>query len=311
MNVLHQSIFVLACPLSRYSFSLSKAQLEYSSTRNIPALIKSAMNTRALLAFFVVCSAVVVSDALKQWPRRERHRRRQQQQSVQRYGGKGGMMMSSGAVEIMEEDDELFDDDFVIENAFETDGPPKEGKEKELDNVDGTDDTDDLVSGANASLVPSLTNMPSQTPTQVVAEATTAAPSELTSAPSFMVPATANPTRAPSNPPSTVQVQVGTAAPSFADSLLAVQSPVPTISPVGGVNGSETDSGIFKEYYTHRLVPFAVSIEGDEVSNDLGITSCLLTEMQKNLSNLFNIEVRFALTFCLARFLQRYMVLTV
>jgi len=76
------------------------------------------------------------------------------------------------------------------------------------------------------------------------------------------------------------------------DSTSPPQSPPPEMKEDD--DKGEQGSGIFdgQDYYHLHLIPFAVSVEVDEVGNDLGITSCLLTEMQKrNLSNLFNIEM--------------------
>jgi hypothetical protein len=217
------------------------------------------------------------------------------------------MMMSSTNNDVVEDDDssdddDVIDDDSVINNAVEE--PPKHGKEKEDDDEEGADDFIGTISGAQ-SLMPSLTNIPSGAPTQVETEPTTTAPTETASSPSLGVATTERPTlvlnaeqnstQAPSNPPLTVEIPVETIAPTFDAYSPIIQAPVSTMSPSGRVNGSDNGSdGISdgEDYYNLRLVPFAVSIEGDEVTNDLGITDCLLKEMQTNLSHLFNLEVR-------------------
>lgn len=92
--------------------------------------------------------------------------------------------------------------------------------------------------------------------------------------PSTKAPVTDAPTTAPDTP------SPDTEAPVFA-------TPAPTQNTTG--TGGIWDGD--PEYYHRHLIPFAVSIEGNEVTNDLGITSCLLIEMQKNMTNLFNLDI--------------------
>jgi hypothetical protein len=279
------------------------------------AAMKTTTSTRTLrlVSLILVGIVAVVTNSLKEWPRNwgRPQRQRQLQQAVVRTGGKAGMMMSStntNNVVVVDDDskdddstdDDVDDDDSVIiENAVEE--PPKNGKEMTQD------DDASGISGA-PSLTPSLANnIPSATPTQVETRTKTSSPTEKTSSPSVRVATTERPTlilnaeqqqnssQMPSNPYWTAEIPVETIAPTFGDYSPVIQAPTTTISPVGGVNGSDTGSDGVPDgefYYRILLVPFAVSIEGDEVTNDLGLTNCLLKEMQKNLSHLFNLEVR-------------------
>ena len=179
-------------------------------------------------------------------------------------------------------------------------GKAQKGKEKDEDDDDETDDGEtggEIIESAEESMTPVSDAPNTESPTVEASESTpvdfTLTP---TDAPSFSatVSLTETPvveTESPTFAPVT-QDPAATAAPVASEST---QGPTFTTStenqPTGETptGGDGTFDG--EDYYHHHLVPFAVSVEGDDVTNDLGITSCLLTEMQRNMSSLLNLEM--------------------
>ena len=214
-------------------------------------------------------------------------------------GGKGGRSKASevsSAEGWSEEEQEIeacekkgkgkcsVDEDGDEDDDFDSPETPANGE-------GGTDGTDDggywsIIEGAEESVPPSDESV---TESPVVETGGTN--------PGDLPVATSAPT------PSVAETEIPTFKPSAALPVVSTEAPVAsTLAPTFGVTSTTDDQpsstgssgdGIFdgQDFFDNRLVPFAVSIEGDDVSNDLGITSCLLTEMQRNMSSLFNIEM--------------------
>jgi len=163
---------------------------------------------------------------------------------------------------------------------------------------------------------------PAVAPAEVPTVASTSVPTLTTSVPTLTTSVPTLTTAVPTNAPSFVQLPVTDSPESTSTAPVSsgVEQPggdESTGSESEAGEGSETESeggegedsesegdesdgsdsnekdGMFdgNDMYNNRLVPFAVSIEGDDVKNDLGITSCLLREMQENMTSLFNLEM--------------------
>lgn len=165
--------------------------------------------------------------------------------------------------------------------------------EEGTDGSGGTGVTDDggywnIIENAEESLSPGSNGPNTESPTVEASESTPVDLPATTSAPSMTpVAETLTPTF-----DSTAAVPVvSTEAPVA--STLAPTFDVTTTTDDQPSSGGSGGNGMFdgEDFFHNHLVPFAVSIEGDDVTNDLGITSCLLTEMQRNMTSLFNLEM--------------------
>ncbi|CAB9522532.1 expressed unknown protein [Seminavis robusta] len=210
-------------------------------------------------------------------------------------------------------------DEPTIQQVEETDSPTESPTLESTEQ--GTTDTPTIPPSIAAVTDLPTANPTTESPTESpTAEVTTESPTveETTESPTpeetTEVP-TATPTQTetatPTSPPQTDGSETGgtdTEAPSTQSII-----PAPTLDTVtdfptgqqeqGNASSPTTLSGdgtvggdggaIFdgEDFYGRLLVPFAVSIEGDPVTNDLGITSCLLTDMQRNMSNLINLDI--------------------
>ena len=175
-------------------------------------------------------------------------------------------------------------DDIVIEGA---EGTP----EPTVVSTSGT--APSTVPGSGGTTGPTTVNDGTFVPTESSSSAESeegitdspSAESILTGEPTVAPPVsnTESPTEAPSIP-----VALETEVPTLAPSLMI---PTTTMDPTGE-DHDHTGSPVIGDGYYHRhLVPFSVSIEGDEVTNDLGMTNCLLEEMRKNMTNLFHLNI--------------------
>lgn len=158
--------------------------------------------------------------------------------------------------------------------------------------------------GPTVSTDEPTTDPPTALPTEATGEPTiaTGAPTESpsTTAPSLTstilnalgdetAAPTIQPTKAPVTDAPTTTTAPFVASPDTEAPVTATPAPTQNTTGTGGEPVGIWDGD--PEYYHRHLIPFAVSIEGNEVTNDLGITSCLLMEMQKNMTNLFNLDI--------------------
>ena len=150
-----------------------------------------------------------------------------------------------------------------------------------------------IIEGAEESLPPGADGPNTESPTAETSETDPVDLTDTTSTPSVIAIAV-SPTETPITESDTPTFKPTAAVPVAPTEVPVASTLAPTFAVTSTTDGQpSTGDGMFdgEDFFHNHLVPFAVSIEGDDVTNDLGITSCLLTEMQRNMTSLFNLEM--------------------